>query len=252
MMDKQIHRDEFRLRIMATASCNKMCRNCLNDFQGKPKGLFINPMIVGRVIHDYMAIVKHSPIITFSGGEPGLHPALAGMLRMAHGSAILVTNGTALIPDVLKEIAEVHISIGERISQELLYAIRNYHGIVVFQHIVYEDTPYSILSTLCYKELYPIKFFQDFYAPPDFTLTFQTMMEQLESERPDVDIRYRFTGLQENRGLGCMGCPRRCITLKALWLFPDGTVSPCPQREELREYPEGDYMKKAFEFHRTW
>ncbi|MFW6272886.1 MAG: hypothetical protein ACOC2U_03805 [bacterium] len=35
-IDKQIHANEFKLRILVTNDCNKSCKFCLNDFQPKP------------------------------------------------------------------------------------------------------------------------------------------------------------------------------------------------------------------------
>lgn len=35
--------------------------------------------------------------------------------------------------------------------------------------------------------------------------------------------------IPHNRGKLCEGCTKDCVTLKALWTFPDNTCSPCPQ-----------------------
>lgn len=256
-MDKQVHRNEFRLRVLVTNACNANCKNCLNDFQLKSPVAFLDRKTLYKIGGDYYLLGLENPIITFSGGEPALHPDLWQMITYFDADQVkLVTRESALLQrhdyeDILTSVGELHVSVGEKISERTLFMLKDYIGEAVFQKIVYEDTSYEELSTLCYGELYPIKFFQDFYAPPTFDPVFRGMILRLREEYPDVDIRTRFTGVQENRGPGCAGCARRCVTLKGLWVFPDGTVSPCPQRAEFRRKPEGDYMSDAFEFHKA-
>lgn len=257
MHDKQIHRDEFRLRVLTTNMCIHGCRNCLNDFQQNVPGYLLDYDTLYNVSGEYLSIPNNKPVVTFSGGEPALHPKLWSMLACFNSdNVILVTRESTLLQrknyrDVLDAVCELHISIGERISERTLYMIKDFPGKVVFQKVVYEDTTYDELNTLCYGEVYPIKFFQDFYAPPAFDNKFLDMMQHLKEQNPGIDIRYRFTGVQENRGPGCHGCTKRCVTLKALWVFPDGSVSPCPQRPELRQRPRGTYMQDAVEFHKV-
>jgi len=70
-----IHRDEFRLRILLTNDCNKDCHFCLNDFQPKGK-TYVHAFDVIDCIRAYgqfMKSIKEKSIVTFAGGEPGLH-----------------------------------------------------------------------------------------------------------------------------------------------------------------------------------
>lgn len=259
MHDKQIHRDEFRLRILTTNMCRNNCRNCLNDFQPKTPEWLLNGNLVASIADDYYALNLHKYVITFSGGEPALHPNLEQMLNYFDlEDAILVSRESALLrrkdyQSILDAVGKLHISVGEKISERVLYMIRRFMGEVIFQKVVFEDTSYEELDTLCYEELYPIKFFQDFHSSSGFDAKFLELMSRLKERHPKVDIRYRFTGVQENRGLGCLGCKNRCITLKALWVFPNGLVSPCPQRKEFFTDPllDREYMQKAYAFHRV-
>ena len=45
LFDKQIHRNEFKLRLLMINACNRNCGFCLNDFQEKPNG---NPLFLGE------------------------------------------------------------------------------------------------------------------------------------------------------------------------------------------------------------
>lgn len=51
----------------------------------------------------------------------------------------------------------------------------------------------------------------------------------------DEDVSFRFIGKQENRGPGCAGCNKTCVTLKAAWVFPDATITHCPQDPATRQ-----------------
>ncbi len=113
MIDKQKHAHEFRLRILVTNECDKACDNCLNDFLEKPgeqlRGiatygvtamtsvLYIGPEVVYEAIDNYMAfcyVQRLTPIISFSGGEPALHPLLHQFLfhALSHDSGKVQLN----------------------------------------------------------------------------------------------------------------------------------------------------------------
>ena len=58
IINKLIHRDEIKLRILMTDCCNKNCSFCLNDFQIKPidKPLFLDTNIAKDAIRTYVKI----------------------------------------------------------------------------------------------------------------------------------------------------------------------------------------------------
>ena len=254
VIDKTIHKDEFRCRILLTNACNKSCKNCLNDFQkSKKPTIMLDEFLAKRIISDYEDKVIGT--ITLSGGEIGLHPGVFNIVKHVKASRLVaVTNGTLLNRpewEEMKEfIDEVHIGITSLPTERMLYFLRNYTGKVVFQYVVGMDYDYEFLRTLAYGELYTVKLFEDFYAPQSFDLEYANVVHKLAEEFPDVDIKGRFTGVQENRGQGCNGCGRRCVTLKGMWVFPNGQVSPCPQREEFFEDFSEDSIQRFIEFHK--
>jgi hypothetical protein len=198
-----------------------------------------------------------NPIVTISGGEPGLHPYLLDMVTFISGRRILVTNGLAVrrkdinVP-LLNNLHEIHIGIDNIPDNEFLNFMQPFPLKIVFQYVLTQQFEWAklidIVESLRGKN-YVFKIFQDFNAPRSFDSTYRAVLKYMNDNYSDMDIQGRFTGVQVNRGVGCLNCGRRCITLKALWLFPDGTVSPCPQRPEFREKPEGDYMERAKKFH---
>ncbi len=79
----------------------------------------------------------------------------------------------------------------------------------------------------------------------------------MRAKYPGKTIKARYTGIQQNRGIGCTGCTNKCITLKALWLFPNGRTSTCPQLE-AHAFPKAktrqdirDHIDMAYKFHMT-
>ncbi|GAJ06066.1 unnamed protein product [marine sediment metagenome] len=81
------------------------------------------------------------------------------------------------------------------------------------------------------------------------------MIERLSMEHPEWDIRSRFTGCQSNKGRGCIGCNRECITQKGFWVRPDGNTSPCPQFKKNCVNPKTykelfDAIQTAYDFHK--
>ena len=108
ILDKQIHRNQLRLRILITDGCNQSCKWCLNDFQKKPKGVFqmINRESVTSAIYAYKRFCnskKLPTLISFSGGEPGIHPKLSRFGSVIYHNSVdcfmINTNGTVLFRD---------------------------------------------------------------------------------------------------------------------------------------------------------
>ncbi len=71
-MDKMIHADEFRFRILVTDQCNKDCHFCLNDFQPKGKQ-FVHAWDVVDALRAYgqfMRFKGNSRLLPFPGENP--------------------------------------------------------------------------------------------------------------------------------------------------------------------------------------
>jgi hypothetical protein len=113
----------------------------------------------------------------------------------------------------------------------------------------------ELVTYYLYRDI-PVKLFADFYAV-DRDKVFDKIKEVM-IQFPEVSSR--FTGKQINRGAACAGCKKDCVTLKALWYFPDGTASTCPQGERplystparlpaIRQFSWDETMRKAYDAH---
>lgn len=247
IFDKQIHKDDFRLRILVTNSCNKDCFHCLNDFQSKGDARFLDLDVARRVIQSYCLFMGDNAQVEISGGEPGIYPHLKEVVKYAkecNATVKLNTNGTALNQGIDEYVDIWHIGVTWDGSL-LIDDIKRVNGqvqIVVTSNVM----NYYILNAIEYYGYHnvPIKLFVDFFANGEEKKKIEEVIKNVIEWYPEFDIKTRFTGTQENRGGICEGCTRKCITLKALWLFPDGTVSPCPQKVILPE-PFDEYIVKA-------
>lgn len=245
MWDKTIHRDEFRLRILMTDGCNKNCSFCLNDFQAKPedKPTFVDASIAKNAIIAYCELMEEvgmQPVITFSGGEPGIHPNVYEIVEYAKRSGAfvkLVTNGTALYLTPLKDFVDCwHVSVTKKNEGLMEFLETNPGYNVQIQHVLVHDSkrriilrgPYELVEFYGSRGL-PIKLWVNFFDSEEEKKHSRGIIEGLAGLFPDYEIKSRFTGKQENRGEACKGCKLECVTLKALWVFPDGSASTCPQ-----------------------
>lgn len=136
-------------------ACNLNCSFCLNDWRGKetPKDelTFLQQKEALRKLKD--AGVTH---VTFTGGEPALHPQLADLILYANSlgmRTLLQTNGTLLSDELLAKvkpvIAGIQISLhGLRKEQHELSRVDSFdkivtsmkkvkqHGIMLFTNFV--------------------------------------------------------------------------------------------------------------------
>ncbi len=243
IINKQIHADELKLRLLMTDGCNRDCSFCLNDFQPKPKTKdeiqYLNPGIAMTAIKQYAESFRgRYPLqVYFSGGEPSMHPNLVDVMRFAKlldCRVTLNTNGdfpSRLEPKLMASSDIIHFGTYEKNSKRA-EKIKRMNGLVqtVYPHI-----------DLSFVEFYsgygiPIKIFQDFY---DTSNGYERFCGEMKKKFPNADLSFRYTGVQENRGHGCDGCQKTCCTLKAAWVFPDGGSSPCPQLpNSYRDYPK--------------
>ncbi len=234
-IDKHIHQDEFRLRVLLTNKCNKNCSFCLNDFQPKEPEQTANPFDLNDCIRAYgqfMKSIKETSIITFSGGEPGIYPFLDMVLAHAHHHCDVVkvsTNGEAFQPWNLPFVTRWNVHVTEQLPVNHL--IYQYPDRVTTQIVVTYDMHPDYLHELVkhyHHYGFVVKLFTDFRVGfPDSEILNGKIMRVAENFEDRICTR--FTGVQVNRGKACEGCEKDCVTLKALWYFPDGTSSTCPQ-----------------------
>ena len=240
MLDKQIHGQEIKLRLLLTDACNRHCSFCLNDFQ--PRGNNYLDLRKGAVAisHYVQTVAPIAPLQGyFSGGEPTLHrflPSMAGLARSFGARVTINTNG--LFDHSMEQrlvsrggvYDELHFGVYEK-DEALAERILRMGGSC---QMVYPPADDDLVQYYLDRGL-RVKVFENFLAPRFHEAYIKALVrwERLAPGR----VSGRHTGTQENRGPGCDGCKRRCITLRAAWVTPDGGLSPCPQRQDLCEYP---------------
>lgn len=243
MFDKQVHASEFKLRILVTDGCNYTCKFCLNDFQPKPSARpkFLDKDTCIDAINAYTHTVKdkYPAQVYFSGGEPTLHPRILEMMVYAkymNCRVTLNTNGSfsdELEKRFLLTIFKAdcfHISAYEKCEELAERAVRIGVTNTSIQCVYSNAHPYVDSDFLEFYMKYelPIKIFGNMNEDPK---EYEAFAKYITKVYPYYSLSFRFIGVQENRGQGCSGCKNRCVTLKAAWVFPDGGVSFCPQRE---------------------
>ena len=254
MIDKQIHRDELKLRLLLTDACTKNCEFCLNDFQQKGS-TFLPFSIAHQAIISYTSLfVNRVPLqVYYSGGEPTLSDILVLLVFLAkqlQARTTLITNGDH--PYLIKKCQPfldcLHISAYE-IESRLVNLAREYKASIQCLYPQHLDVALYYL----HQDL-PVKIFLDFYKPHLYE-AYEEVARQWSARYPQAS--FRFTGIQENRGIGCHGCALHCITLKAIWVFPDGGVTACPQLFKMpKAYPVGpqewrEVFEEIYKFHKV-
>lgn len=268
--EHNLHGNEFRLRLLSTDQCNRACSFCLNDFQPKPGdagGKFLDVGVAKTYIYAYQQAcgvlgLSHPPLINISGGEPGLHPELHRIVESAckaRSVCVLNTNGTAILhpyADIIESgitCLRMHVFPGENypfaVDTEDVDVQAVYDGKAV------GDAEGDELIAYYGSRGIPIKFFVDFHGDAQLSRQYESFIHRMRLKYPDYVIKARFTGVQQNRGPGCFGCDRKCITLKALWVYPDGSCSVCPQglrpRREFDPTNIYSYVLAAHSYHAT-
>lgn len=256
MIDKHIHQDEFRLRVLLTNQCNKSCDFCLNDFQDKEpeKMAFafdLNDCI--RAYGQFMKSIKETSIITFSGGEPGIYPFLEMALSYAWkycDVVKVVTNGTAFKENLLPYVDRWNIHVTRRLPLDKYY---EYSDRITIQIVVTDGMHYDRIVELVnhyHQHRFLVKLFVDFHSRNKDIL--EERIIRAAAHFGNEGICTRFTGVQVNRGKACEGCDKDCVTLKALWYFPDGSSSTCPQgyREKYDHDSWDETMEVAYAAHK--
>jgi len=259
VIDRQIHANELKLRLLLTNYCNLNCPFCLNDFQEKGS-TFLDTSIAEMAIAEYCnAFQGVYPLqVYYSGGEPSQHPNLSYLMKIASSLGCYVTLNTNgrfsnKIEDELTKYAnQVHFGTYKK-SIEHALRIKRMKG--TLQCIFSTRYPYVNEQFIDFYAKYdiPIKIFRDFFE--DGYDRYEQMAEDLVKRFPEIQLSFRHTGIQENRGPGCDNCQKTCITLKAAWIFPNGGTSPCPQAQGSKiQYPNSSedwqsYFQSVRGFH---
>ena len=262
--DKNKHGDEFRLRLLLTNACDKNCSFCLNDFQDKPKyGFkFLSPIIARDYILNYSYFVQdncsHVPLVNISGGEPGLHPDLLEIVEACSGAKVhLMLNTNGLVfkhrdwPQIAKHIS--HLRIHVHPSEYIPYNQMGVNMPMSFQAVYTSpglEHGYESLIKYYGVRGNCVKFFVNFKGSSFLDKLYEDFIFRMREKYPQFNIEARFTGIQQNRGPGCTGCERKCITLKALWVFPNGFYTPCPQVTPKVDIPFHKNVEAAYYFHK--
>jgi pyruvate-formate lyase-activating enzyme len=256
MDDKFIHKDEFRLRVLLTNKCNKDCRFCLNDFQKKGEDMasLLDVTDCIRAYGQFMRSIREASIVTFSGGEPGLYPWLDIALSHAKyycDTVKVVTNGLAFHADRKKFVDKWHFGVSDK-DQSIVDIYKHITKDMIVQTVITDNMSFEEILDLIHfyhDEGLIVKLFSDFHSQDRESMRrkIEQTMDYFDSDR----VCTRFTGKQINRGLACAGCEKDCVTLKALWYFPSGKSSTCPQGR-LSYYDDDTWdetVEKAYAAH---
>jgi hypothetical protein len=203
-----------------------------------------------------MKSIGERSIITFSGGEPGIHPTLPIHLRNAKvycDVVKVVTNGSAFHIDYKDFVDHWHFGVTD--NNQRIIDISKYTKNMLVQIVVTDSMSVVELVdrvSFYHSEGILVKLFSDFHAKNKDMIEAK-MNGVMESFGPE-GVCTRFTGIQINRGKACEGCQKECVTLKALWYFPDGTSSTCPQGM-VAKYDDDSWdktMEKAYAAHQYY
>lgn len=256
-IDKQIHRDEIKLRLLLTNKCNFNCSWCLNDFMEKGTDFLYEDYALKAITYYKLFFDGKVPLqVYFSGGEPTLHSCLPTLLKYAkllNCRTTVISNASN--PIILEKIRSfidcLHISVYVK-NNPLSYVAKKLNADL--QTIYSLKHPFLDDSFINYyiKQGFNLKIFQNFFD--DFDIFYRNLANRYKDE---PKVQFRFTGKQENRGIGCKDCTKKCITLKAAWVFPDGGITPCPQLVKHKKmYPISSFdwlnaYKRIYEFHKV-
>ena len=165
----------------------------------------------------------------------------------------VVTNGNAYVPSLKHFVDKWHVSVTDR-RKHFLDMAKTHFPNTVFQTVVTDQHDYDSLRELVdfyHCEGFLVKLFVDFYSHNKLDL--QDLTQQIMDSYNNDRVCTRFTGIQENRGTACDDCKVECVTLKALWYFPDGSSSTCPQgqREMFDDDSWDETVEKAYNLHKV-
>lgn len=245
MIDKTIHKYDFKFESLLTNQCNFNCTFCLNDFQNKDLKLYLDFKVFYAYLNEYVLLSEtygFEPQVYLSGGEPTIHSEFLKFVKVKEEfpdiKLILCTNCT--FPDeydtfINDNVDEIHASIYPW-NQNLVFKKINAINNIKLQCVHTIKNNYvtrDFINKLKNKINNPIKVFPNFFEKENYN-EYNDLQKYCDTAYGINNISFRFVGKQENRGPGCSNCDKKCITLKAAWLFPNNKLSPCPQfKQEL-------------------
>lgn len=261
MIDKNVHHDQFRLKLLLTNQCNLNCNDCLNDFQGpsyNPK-MYLRKITFDTMINSYLrlcGITGTKREIYLSGGEPTLSPNFLSFVKtlisFQETRVVINTNGhwpklyhklnwnrellaydfeeslfTLTENNVKQSRLEFHF--GTHIeSKALLNKILKFKGSAQ----TFLSNPQTTYKTIAFyaNNGFKIKIFENFFGDTEHHNEYLRFIEKITKDFPEQEFEFRHTGIQTNRGGICRDCKIKCCTLKGIWVRGDDTVSPCPSK----------------------
>ena len=290
---KDIHKDSFKLRILTTNACNLNCSYCLNDFQPKPKTeddkLFIDPEFAMMVIEAYRLYCRNNnifPEFYYSGGESTIHPAYLDLVDIVaklecEKKFVLCTNGLKFqqsdILHSLGKFTELHISLHRSSTfQDQIEQIARLLPLLdsssILQQVVFDavlvdnlgckfgltggeiDQAWNRIQDNLFPGDTKFKVWCDYWKTSD--PSYMEYYRWFINEHPWILNRGKdFT--PTNRGAFCEGCKKNCVTLKAIWAFPDNTIYPCPQSDPKERWQAStvtelySLMEEAYQGHKV-
>ena len=259
---KDLHKNSFKLRILTTNTCNLKCSYCLNDFQPLPRceqeEKYISPDFVQKVLWAYQNICNRYsifPEIYFSGGESTIHPAYLDLVDMVaklecKKKFVLCTNGLKFqqsdILHSLGKFTELHISLHRSSTfQDQIEHIARLLPLLdsssILQQVVFDavlvdnlgckfgltggeiDQAWNRIQDNLFPGDVKFKVWCDYWRTSD--PSYMEYYRWFIDEHPWILNRGKDFKPQ-NRGKFCKGCDNNCVTLKAIWAFPDDSIYP--------------------------
>jgi len=273
-----------RLRLMVSSMCNARCPHCHNE--GVSQSSLLMSSHVVQLFSD-IAREREAPFgtVTFSGGEPLLHPMLADFCRTISSQAECITvptNGRILTTPHARELALAGVtkfrldidpwrlewnrgreSFFDQVSiEERVNMIRAAGASVALNTVLcgYTEASVSALLEFCERHQLSIKIFE--------RVTFQHSTGRFEPN-PEMSFacladiirgRYSFANYTEgdnlNGDVSWQGlpfslrycrflCSRGACKLSGLRCAPNGKLSVCMNRFGPEQIDEGETIESA-------
>lgn len=241
------------ISLETTRQCNLRCRHCYSD-----AGILLEDELTTEEIKAFIDQLSETGVlsITFTGGEPLLHPHVFELMAYARKKPLTVflfTNGTLITPEIVQKLKElpvfwVSISIdgpdpethdafrGQKGAFEKTIRAINLlreAGIAVHAHISVTKLNYSKMKQILYLmkdlrvnefKILPITYSgrpgeqQIFVTPEEFKEVMETMREFEFKELGKKKEEFRYSKSLENCGVGSGTLAIKC----------NGNVTPCP------------------------
>lgn len=123
--------------------CNLKCVYCYGSFPDRPRSLALESW--QRIIDQLAA--RGVQRVTFSGGEPTLHPDFLGMLRHARASGLqtsIITNGVRLNEEMIAHLDLVGITVDSAVEGTLERLGRGRHYLATAHRVAKQAADASV------------------------------------------------------------------------------------------------------------